>query len=122
MESKLKFMDSHLAEKNSVEPADNYPRLSGKDIVELKRTLNDDWHVIDGRRLKKIYKFSNFIQALDFTNRIGKIAEEQNHHPDIHLAYGQVGVELSTHSAGGLTKSDFVLAAKVDELEKRDQL
>jgi 4a-hydroxytetrahydrobiopterin dehydratase len=110
-------MNTHLAEKNCTDLKENNPRLSGKDIVELKKEVNEDWQVVDGRRLKRNFKFPDFAQALDFTNLIGNIAEEQNHHPDIHLTYGQVGVEFSTHSAGGLTESDFILAAKVDELK-----
>jgi 4a-hydroxytetrahydrobiopterin dehydratase len=110
-------MNSQLSGKNCADLGENNPRLSGKDIVELKKELNDGWQVVDGRLLKRNFKFPDFTQALDFTNRIGKVAEGQNHHPDIRLTYGQVGVEFSTHSAGGLTESDFILAAKVDELK-----
>jgi 4a-hydroxytetrahydrobiopterin dehydratase len=110
-------MNTHLAEKDCANLKENNSRLSGKDIVELKKALHNDWQVVDGRRLKRTFKFPDFAQGLDFTNLVGNIAEEQNHHPDVHLAYGQVGVEFSTHSAGGLTESDFILAAKVDELK-----
>jgi 4a-hydroxytetrahydrobiopterin dehydratase len=110
-------MKSHLSKKNCADLGENNPRLNGKDIVELKKELNEDWHVVDGRQLKRDFKFPDFTQALAFTNRVGEIAEGQNHHPDIHLTYGRVGVEFSTHSAGGLTESDFILAAKVDELK-----
>ncbi len=111
-------MSTHLAEKNCADLGENHPRLAGKDMMQLKQDLNEAWQIVDGRRLKRTFKFPDFAQALDFTNRIGKVAEEQNHHPDIHLGYGQVDVEFSTHSAGGLTESDFILAAKVDELQE----
>jgi 4a-hydroxytetrahydrobiopterin dehydratase len=110
-------MNSHLSQKNCADLGENPPRLSGKDIVELKKELHGEWQVIDGRRLKRNFKFPDFTQALAFTNRIGEVAEGQNHHPDIYLTYGQVGVEFSSHSAGGLTESDFILCAKVDELK-----
>ena len=111
-------MSTHLAEKNCADLGEDPSRLAGKDMMQLKQNLNDGWQIVDGRRLKRHFKFPDFAQALDFTNRIGKVAEEQNHHPDIHLGYGKVEVEFSTHSAGGLTESDFILAAKVDELQE----
>ena len=75
------------------------------------------WKLKDDQLLKKSFEFPDFKQALDFTNSIGRIAEEQGHHPDIFLTYGEVRVQLSTHSAGGLTENDFILAAKINELK-----
>ncbi|MGA8018147.1 MAG: 4a-hydroxytetrahydrobiopterin dehydratase [Desulfobacterales bacterium] len=60
------------------------------------------------------YKFKNFRQALDFTNRVGELAEEQGHHPDIYLSWGRVKLKIWTHKINGLTESDFIFAAKVD--------
>ncbi len=68
--------------------------------------------------LRKIYRFKNFREALAFTNRIGEVAEEQNHHPDLHLAWGRVTIEIWTHKIAGLTESDFIFAAKCEELSK----
>jgi 4a-hydroxytetrahydrobiopterin dehydratase len=64
--------------------------------------------------LEKEYKFKNFREALDFTNRVGELAEEQGHHPDIYLAWGKVRLTVWTHKIDGLSESDFVLAAKAD--------
>ena len=75
------------------------------------------WKLKDDQLLEKSFEFPDFKQALDFTNSIGRIAEEQGHHPDIFLTYGEVRVQLSTHSAGGLTENDFILAAKINELK-----
>jgi 4a-hydroxytetrahydrobiopterin dehydratase len=69
---------------------------------------------MDEQRIERTYKFKNFRQALDFTVRVGELAESVNHHPDIYLSPGKVKLTLWTHKIGGLTESDFVLAAKVD--------
>ena len=79
----------------------------------------DGWHVVDGHRLVKAYRFPDFAQALAFVNRIGAIAEEQQHHPDIALAWGKVSLEVWTHKIDGLTESDFILAAKCDRERAR---
>src|SRR3954454_11769943 len=71
----------------------------------------------DGKRLRREWRVKDFATALDFFNRIGEIAEAEDHHPDLHLTgYRNVAVELSTHAVGGLTENDFILAAKIDQL------
>jgi 4a-hydroxytetrahydrobiopterin dehydratase len=87
--------------------------LAGDALEELKRQL-PDWRAEENRQLAKTFLFPDFKKALDFVNRVGAVAEQEGHHPDIHLAWGRVDVETSTHDAGGLTESDFILAAKVD--------
>ena len=74
--------------------------------------------VVSEHLLEKEYKFKDFAQALAFTNRIGAVAEEQGHHPDIYLAWGKVGVKLWTHKIDGLTESDFFMAAKIESISK----
>ena len=66
--------------------------------------------------LEKEFKFKNFKEALDFTNKAGQLAERQGHHPDIYLAWGKVKIELWTHKIGGLHENDFILAAGIDRL------
>ena len=68
------------------------------------------------KRLEKVFKFKNFVQALEFTNKIGAIAEQENHHPLIITEYGRVTVDWWTHKIRGLHKNDFIMAAKTDEL------
>ena len=68
------------------------------------------------KRVKKVYKFKNFVQALEFTNKVGAIAEEENHHPLIIKEWGRVTLQFWTHKIGGLHKNDFIMAAKTDEL------
>ena len=90
--------------------------LGGSDLERLKRELNSEWKVVEGKRLERKYKFKDFKAALDFTNRLGELAEQEGHHPDLGLGWGYVNVQLWTHSAGGLTESDFIMAAKVDRI------
>jgi 4a-hydroxytetrahydrobiopterin dehydratase len=91
--------------------------LKGQDIDELFKQLSEGWQVIDEHHLEKSYKFKNFVQALDFVNKIGALAEEQGHHPDIFLAWGKVKITLWTHKIDGLHKSDFIMAAKIDRVQ-----
>ncbi len=92
------------------------PPLEGKELDQLSEELGRDWNVVAGHHIKKEFQFPDFAEALAFTNRVGEIAEQQGHHPDIHLAWGKVKVEIWTHKIDGLTRSDFVLAAKIEEI------
>ncbi len=108
-------MTSDLAAKNCVPCRGGVPPLKGEEMRRLLEQLGNDWTVVDDHHLEKNYKFKDFAEALGFTNRIGAIAEEQGHHPDIFLAWGKVGITIWTHKIDGLTESDFVLEAKCDE-------
>lgn len=105
-----------LAEKTCVSCHGGVPPLTSEQIAELLPQIKS-WDVIDDHHLERTYKFANFAQALGFVNRVGAIADEQNHHPDIYLAWGKVKVEIWTHKINGLTESDFIFAAKVDRIE-----
>jgi 4a-hydroxytetrahydrobiopterin dehydratase len=88
-------------------------KLTGEDLLR-HAAGRPDWRVRDDR-LSKTFLFSDFKTALAFVNRVGAVAEEQGHHPDIHLTWGRADVETWTHDAGGITADDFTLAAKIDE-------
>jgi 4a-hydroxytetrahydrobiopterin dehydratase len=76
-----------------------------------------EWEVDkDYKKIFKTYKFSDFIGAINFVERVADVAEMEGHHPDIHIYYNKVLIELSTHSIGGLSKNDFILAAKIEEV------
>ncbi len=104
-----------LADRQCVPCKGGVPPLSSDEIAPLLAQL-DGWTVVEGHHLEKQYKLENFVDALELMNRIGAIAEEQNHHPDIFLAWGKVRVTIWTHKINGLTESDFIFAAKVDDL------
>ncbi len=104
-----------LSEKICVPCKGGIPPLNGEELVKLKEQV-EGWDVIEEHHIAKTYKFPNFVKALAFVNKVGDIAEEQGHHPDIYLAWGKVGITICTHKIDGLTESDFILAAKIDEI------
>lgn len=108
-------MTSALAEKTCVPCKGGTPPLEHARIAELLNELGGDWDAVNDHHLHRTYAFKNFADALAFTNRLGAIAENQGHHPDIALSWGKVGVTIWTHSIDGLTESDFILAAKADQ-------
>jgi 4a-hydroxytetrahydrobiopterin dehydratase len=92
-------------------------------IEEKKRLLTDlgaDWELThDDSRLKRSFKFKNFKRALEFTNEVGRIAEEEKHHPEISLGWGHCDIEIWTHTNNNLHENDFILASKINEGFKR---
>jgi 4a-hydroxytetrahydrobiopterin dehydratase len=105
---------SELAEKHCVPCRGGVPPLNTDQIAALLDIIRGGWHVVDEHHLEKEYAFDDFAQALAFTNRVGAVAEEEGHHPDIYLSWGKVGLKIWTHKIDGLTESDFILAAKAD--------
>jgi 4a-hydroxytetrahydrobiopterin dehydratase len=91
------------------------PPLKGEALQELHDQLEPGWEVVDEHHLSKEYSFDDFASALAFTNRAGAVAEAQDHHPEICVTYGKVAISVWTHKIGGLSKNDFILAAKIDE-------
>ena len=92
------------------------PPLAGEALEKLATELGNNWQVIDGHHLEKEYPFKNFAEALAFTNKVGALAEEIFHHPDIFLVWGKVKVTIWTHKIDGLNEADFIFAAKADAL------
>jgi 4a-hydroxytetrahydrobiopterin dehydratase len=113
-------MDNDLASRTCIPCRGGVPPLTPAETEPLLAKLGDGWTVVDGHHLAREYKFKNFLEALGFTNRVGAIAEEQGHHPNIELTWGRVGLTIWTHVIDGLTESDFVLAAKVDRALDED--
>ncbi len=107
-----------LASRECVPCKGGVPPLEGEALTDLHARLGNGWQVVDDHHLVKEYRFKNFQQALDFTNRVGALAEEVNHHPEICLTWGRATITIWTHKIDGLTESDFVWAAKADRLEE----
>jgi 4a-hydroxytetrahydrobiopterin dehydratase len=109
------IMAEDLASQNCVPCRGGIPPMKG---VELRRIqqLVPDWKVVDEHHITRTFAFPDFKQALDFVNRVGEIAEHQGHHPDILLAWGKAEITMWTHKIDGLTHSDFIMAAKIDQL------
>ncbi len=106
---------SGLAEKNCVPCKGGVPALQGTELASYQSQVNN-WNVIEEHHIEREFSFPNFVDALQFTNQVGELAEQEGHHPDIYLAWGKVGIKIWTHKINGLTESDFVLAAKIDRL------
>ncbi|MCH7868028.1 MAG: 4a-hydroxytetrahydrobiopterin dehydratase [Myxococcales bacterium] len=105
-----------LASRDFVPFTSKTPTLKGEPLSSLAKQLGNDWAVIEDHHLEKRYGFTNFRDALAFTNRVGELAESMNHHPDVELGWGRVKLTIWSHDAGGLTESDFIWAAKADAL------
>jgi 4a-hydroxytetrahydrobiopterin dehydratase len=108
---------SELAAKTCVPCRGGVPPLEGEELSRLQKQV-EGWDVVKGHHLHKAYTFPDFKNALAFVNRVGEVAEEQGHHPDIYLTWGKVEITIWTHKIDGLTESDFILAAKLDQLQR----
>lgn len=106
---------SNLADSHCVPCRGGVPPLRGADLLPFRERL-PSWRVIDEHHILKTFLFPDFKSALEFVNGVGAIAEQEGHHPDICLAWGRAEVKIYTHKVGGLTESDFVLAAKCDRV------
>jgi 4a-hydroxytetrahydrobiopterin dehydratase len=104
-----------LARETCVPCHGGTPKLEWDEIDSLRRELGNGWSVSPGHHLEREFTFPDFAEALAFTNRVGAIAEGQGHHPAIHLEWGRVRLEIWTHAIDGLSRNDFVLAAKIDQ-------
>jgi 4a-hydroxytetrahydrobiopterin dehydratase len=104
---------TELARKSCVPCRGGVPPLRGASINLLLEQLNG-WTTVEDHHLTKTFKFADFAGALKFVNQVGEIAEREDHHPDIYLAWGKARVDIWTHKIDGLTESDFILAAKID--------
>ncbi|MBZ0184747.1 MAG: 4a-hydroxytetrahydrobiopterin dehydratase [Candidatus Obscuribacterales bacterium] len=105
----------NLAEKSCVPCRGGVPALTPEEYAPLLKEL-DDWTVADESRLLKSYRFKDFKAPMVLANKIADLSEDQGHHPDLTIRWGELAIELWTHKINGLTESDFVLAAKIDRL------
>jgi 4a-hydroxytetrahydrobiopterin dehydratase len=106
---------NELASRECVPCRGGVPPLQGEELINLQSEV-DGWEVVNEHHLCRIFKFKDFKETLDFVNRVGELAEQQRHHPDICFGWGQAEVTIWTHKIDGLTESDFILAAKIDRL------
>lgn len=92
------------------------PTLAEEERRAYLDDLDAGWRVVDGHHLEKAFEFEDWTAAVDFVDRVASLADAEGHHPDLHLSWGRVGVEIWTHAVDGLTENDFILAAKIEEL------
>jgi 4a-hydroxytetrahydrobiopterin dehydratase len=115
---------STLAQRACIPCRGGVPPLDNEQIAPLLAQLGAGWQVVERSDAKRgavkiltcTYRFDNFAQAMHAALRIGEMAEQQQHHPDLHVSWGRLVVDVWTHKIGGLTESDFIFAAKCDAL------
>jgi 4a-hydroxytetrahydrobiopterin dehydratase len=105
-----------LADEHCTPLPTGTPPLSPADLPALVAQLDPAWQMVDGHHLKRTFKLPDFALGLALVNAIGALAEAEDHHPDLLLGWGRVEVTLWTHSVGGLSRNDFILAAQIDRL------
>ncbi len=106
---------TELASKTCVPCRGDVPPLKGEELDALRRQVSE-WEVVEEHHLRRIFRFKNFREAWGFVNKVGELAEQQGHHPDISFGWGYAEVTVWTHKINGLTESDFIFAAKVNAL------
>lgn len=107
-----------LSESHCVPPREGEPTVSEVELAELMPQI-PEWTLTEEageKRLKRSFSFPNFAQAMEFADQVGRIAEQEDHHPRLTIEWGKVTVEWWTHKIGGLHRNDFIMAAKTGEL------
>lgn len=92
------------------------PKVEGEELAALRRELSAEWQVADSR-LRRRLRFPDFVHAFSRASAVAMVAEAEGHHPDLRVGWGYLEIELSTHAIGGLSRNDFILAAKIDALD-----
>ena len=90
--------------------------MNQQEVAVYKKHIKDDWEVTDNNKISKEFLFVNYKHTMDFVNKVADLAEEEGHHPVMHVYYGKVIIELWTHAINGLSENDFILASKIDKL------
>ncbi|MEX0685478.1 MAG: 4a-hydroxytetrahydrobiopterin dehydratase [Balneolales bacterium] len=112
----METKDLNLKERKCSACSGDTPSLQGEELQRYYNRISKHWNLVDGHHLERTYVFKNFRQALDFTNKVGELSEEEGHHPDIYLTWGKVKLTVYTHAIDALSENDFIWATKVDEL------
>ncbi len=106
----------HLSDKKCVACEGGVPSLNEAEVKSYLSQAKEGWEVLENKKIQKEFKFTDFKKAMEFVNKIAVMAEEEGHHPDIHIFYNIVKIELWTHAINGLSDNDFILAAKIDKI------
>ncbi len=107
---------SDLSSKKCIPCESDQPPLNEEQIHAFMAQLKTPWEVVEGKKIKREFKFDDYMKGLDFAVKVGKLANEQDHHPNIHIYYKRVVIDLTTHNIGGLSENDFIIAAKIEDL------
>ncbi|TSC73411.1 MAG: pterin-4a-carbinolamine dehydratase [Parcubacteria group bacterium Gr01-1014_70] len=93
------------------------PPLSADEQEVFLKELPVGWRVIEGKKIEKEFSFADFVRAMAFVDMVADVAEGEGHHPDIHIHYNKVRIELWTHAIGGISENDFIVAAKIEQMK-----
>jgi 4a-hydroxytetrahydrobiopterin dehydratase len=109
---------SELSKRRCIPCEDGVDPMTPAQAHEMLKQLSSEWMLVDDAHLLvREFRFKNFADAMAFANKIATIAEEEQHHPDLAISWGNVSVELTTHAIHGLSENDFILAAKIDKIK-----
>ena len=86
------------------------------EVAEYKKLIQNDWNAIGNKKITREYSFVNYRHTMDFVTKVAQLAEEEGHHPVMHVYYGRVVIELWTHAIDGLSENDFIMAYKIDKI------
>ncbi len=106
----------NLTDKKCVLCGIDMPPLPPEKIQKYLPEIGKGWEVLENKKIKKEFKFEDFKTAMAFVNAVAEIAEREGHHPDMYIFYNRVIIKLWTHSIGGLSENDFIIASKIDEV------
>lgn len=109
---------TELADRSCTPCNAETPPLEGEELASLTDEVHDRWEVVEEHHLRATFSFPDFAEALDFTNRVGEVAEEEGHHPEICVTWGEATIRIWTHAIDGLSENDAILAAKIDRLAR----
>lgn len=97
------------------------PTLTPEEVAQHLPSVSQEWEVVDGNKLRREFRWKNFLRSMFFVNAVAYLAEQEGHHPDMTINYNRVTVELITHVIGGLSRNDFIMAAKIDKLTEDEK-
>lgn len=106
-----------LADEHAVHIQKGTPPLSEEEIADLSCQI-PDWTVYE-KSMERTFTVADFARAMEFANKVAEIAQSEDHHPDLYISWGKVRIEFSTHKIGGLSRNDFILAAKIDQMSEK---
>lgn len=105
-----------LTQKKCISCEIGTPPLTKDQYEPLLKQLKLDWEVIEEKKIRHEFKFQSYLEGLEFAQKVGQLAEEENHHPNVHIYYKRVVIDLTTHNIKGLSENDFIMAAKIEQL------
>lgn len=108
----------NLRDKTCVPCEGGTAPLDAAQVARYLAELQGGWQVAEGKKIQKEFSFKNFVKAMAFVDQVADVAESEGHHPDIHIFYNKVVIELWTHAIGGLSENDFIVASKIDKLHR----